>query len=185
MKDLQIENIVRTIYSDASKKDRIVELLSNICIDKETIIYRQDILKDNVSWQEAGKYLLGFKPVEKGLNNALSIYYKEPLKFADDYYKEELEPLAKQINSLQEFSFDDPMEAKRKRDELINRYSALYRKGLTVLQETFRSGPAVKHLANKSFKGFLQENALDANMRKTYIMNPTIVNYLKDYSGVE
>ena len=146
---------------------------------------RQDILKDNVSWQEAGKYLLGFKPVEKGLNNALSIYYKEPLKFADDYYKEELEPLAKQINSLQEFSFDDPMEAKRKRDELINRYSALYRKGLTVLQETFRSGPAVKHLANKSFKGFLQENALDANMRRTYIMNPTIVNYLKDYSGVE
>ena len=46
MKDLQIENIVRTIYSDASKKDRIVELLSNICIDKETIIYRQEILKD-------------------------------------------------------------------------------------------------------------------------------------------
>ena len=44
--DLQIDSIARIIFSDTSKMNRITSILENILVDKETIEYRQSILKD-------------------------------------------------------------------------------------------------------------------------------------------
>lgn len=147
---------------------------------------RQDVIKDNADWSDAGKYLLGFKPIEKGLAQSLAMYYNEPIKFADDYYKDVLEPLQKQINAMEEPNiFTDPQEQARKRNEIIERYRHEYDKAILIMQQEFRSGKAVKHLASKSARGFITENAVDRNMRRLQIMNPNVVQYLKDYAGVK
>lgn len=44
--DLQLDNIVRLIYSDSGKQRRVLDIIENICLDSETIYYRQAILKD-------------------------------------------------------------------------------------------------------------------------------------------
>lgn len=44
--DLQIDSIARMVFSDTSKMNKIISILDNILLDKETIEYRQSILKD-------------------------------------------------------------------------------------------------------------------------------------------
>lgn len=44
--DLQIDSIVRYVFVDKGKQEKILEILSNICTDEETIKYRQSVLRD-------------------------------------------------------------------------------------------------------------------------------------------
>ena len=147
---------------------------------------RRDILKDNAEWSDVGKYLLGFKPVEKDLATSMAMYYHKPIKFADDYYKEVLEPLQKRINDLQESNTpEDPHKMTEARDNLLKEYSREYWKAMSIMQQEFNSGPAVNHLVNKTINGFMVKDALKSNEQRLYRMNPNVVQYLKDYAGVK
>lgn len=44
--DLQIDALVRIIFTDTRKKDKVLEILESVLTDEETIVYRQNILKD-------------------------------------------------------------------------------------------------------------------------------------------
>lgn len=44
--DLQIDTICKMVFVDKGKQNKILEILSNICTDKETIEYRQRVLSD-------------------------------------------------------------------------------------------------------------------------------------------
>ena len=44
--DLQIDAIVRYVFVDVSKQKKILEIFENLCTDKETILYRQSVLRD-------------------------------------------------------------------------------------------------------------------------------------------
>lgn len=44
--DLQIDDIVRNVFVDVSKQKRMFDILINLCTDKDTILYRQSVLRD-------------------------------------------------------------------------------------------------------------------------------------------
>lgn len=44
--NLQIKDIIRMMWPDVSKQDKIINIISSIVYDKDTIKYRQDALKD-------------------------------------------------------------------------------------------------------------------------------------------
>lgn len=44
--DLQLDSLVRLVFNDSHSQQRIIDILNEICLDEETIKYRQDILKD-------------------------------------------------------------------------------------------------------------------------------------------
>lgn len=44
--DLQIDTIVRYVFVDKGKQEKILGILENICTDEETIKYRQSVLRD-------------------------------------------------------------------------------------------------------------------------------------------
>lgn len=44
--DLQINDIVRNVFVDVSKQKRMLDILINLCTDKDTILYRQSVLRD-------------------------------------------------------------------------------------------------------------------------------------------
>ena len=44
--DLQIDDIVRNVFVDVSKQKRMLDILINLCTDKDTILYRQSVLRD-------------------------------------------------------------------------------------------------------------------------------------------
>ena len=44
--DLQLDGLVRLVFNDTSRQQKIIDLFNDICLDKETIEYRQAILKD-------------------------------------------------------------------------------------------------------------------------------------------
>ena len=44
--DLQIDGIVRYVYVDKGKQEKILSILSDILLDEETIKYRQSVLRD-------------------------------------------------------------------------------------------------------------------------------------------
>lgn len=44
--NLQLKDIIRMLWPDVSRQDKITALISNIACDKETIVYRQDALRD-------------------------------------------------------------------------------------------------------------------------------------------
>ena len=44
--DLQINSIVRSIFIDVAKQKKILEIFEDLCTDKETILYRQSVLRD-------------------------------------------------------------------------------------------------------------------------------------------
>lgn len=44
--NLQIKDIIRMIWPDVARQEKIISIISNITYDKDTIIYRQDALRD-------------------------------------------------------------------------------------------------------------------------------------------
>ena len=44
--NLQIKDIIRMIWPDVARQEKIISIISNITYDKNTIIYRQDALRD-------------------------------------------------------------------------------------------------------------------------------------------
>lgn len=50
--DLQIDDLVRYIYPDLGRRNKVLEIISNICLDKEDIYYRQRVFNDLLYNQE-------------------------------------------------------------------------------------------------------------------------------------
>ena len=44
--DLQINDIVRFVFVDVAKQKKILEIFEDLCTDKETILYRQSVMRD-------------------------------------------------------------------------------------------------------------------------------------------
>ena len=44
--DLQLDGLVRLVFNDTNRQQKMIDLFNDICLDKETIEYRQAIMKD-------------------------------------------------------------------------------------------------------------------------------------------